>query len=258
MSAIIILWQREVIRYARDWVRILSSLFQPITFLVIFGFGFETTLFQGGNYGFNFLQFMYPGIIAINIMGIAVFSTFSTVWDREFGFLKEILVAPVSRTTIAIGKTTGAATIASAQALILLIIAPLLGIHLSAYAIVVLILLMLFLSFSLAGLGLLIASLLDSTERFGIIMQFIIFPLFFLSGAFFSLNSVPKWMAILSKVDPLTYGVDAFRQIMLRGQISSSSLSKVSLFPVSVDAIILIGISVLLTLLSVIAFNKRN
>ena len=129
LSAIYTIWEREIIRYWREKTRIVSTIVQPLMFLAIFGTGLRQTL-AGGRLGVDFLKFMYPGIIAMSVMGVAFFSTISTVWDREFGFLKEILVAPVSRTSIAIGKALGATTIASTQALILLILAPLIGVSL--------------------------------------------------------------------------------------------------------------------------------
>src|SRR4030042_5821762 len=122
-QAIQTIWKREIIRYLRDRARIFSTFAQPLMFLAIFGLGLRQTLAQG-NFGIDFLKFMYPGIIAMNVMGIAFFSTVSTVWDREFGFLKEILVAPVSRTSIVLGKAFGATTVAATQALLLLVIAP--------------------------------------------------------------------------------------------------------------------------------------
>jgi ABC-2 type transport system permease protein len=256
MKSIVVLWQREVVRYGRDWVRVISSAVQPLTFLVIFGFGFQSTLSKAG-FGIGFLQFMYPGIIAMNIMGVAMFSTISTVWDREFGFLKEILVAPVSRTSIALGKTLGATTISAVTALILLVIAPFLGIHLSWYLVVFLFLMMVLLAFTISGFGLLVASLMDSTERFGIVMQFIVFPMFFLSGAFFPLTSVPHWMAAIARFDPLAYGVDAMRQIMLRGQENAATLNQISLFPIHIDVLFLVGISLALLTIAVVVFNKR-
>lgn len=142
IQAIFTIWQRELIRYVRGKTRIISTLFQPLMFLFIFGMGLRQTLAQG-NFGVDFIQFMYPGIIAMSVMGVAFFSTVSTVWDREFGFLKEILVAPVSRTAIALGKALGATTIAAIQGLILLILAPLIGVNIHLAVIPLLFLLIL-------------------------------------------------------------------------------------------------------------------
>lgn len=257
IQTIITIWQREAIRYLRDKTRIFSTLFQPLMFLFIFGSGLRQTL-ATGNFGIDFIKFMYPGIIAMSVMGVAFFSTISTVWDREFGFLKEILVAPVSRTAIAIGKTLGAATIASLQALILLVLAPFIGIELHLPVIPYLFIFMILLSFAISGMGLLIASLMKTMESFGLLMQVLVFPMFFLSGAFFPLTAVPQWMSILSRINPLTYGVDAFRQILLNHEVAQATIQKIIIYPVHIDALFLIIFSAIMISLAVLAFNKEN
>ena len=183
-GAIAIIWEREIIRYWRDKARIATTLFQPLMFLIIFGLGLRQPL-ASGNFGIDFIQFMYPGIIALSVMGVAFFSTVSTVWDREFGFLKEILVAPVSRSSIAIGKTLGATTIASMQALFLLILGPIIGVPIHPLVLPQLLFFMLLLAFAVSGLGLLIASVMKTMESFGLVMQLLVFPMLFVSGAFF-------------------------------------------------------------------------
>jgi ABC-2 type transport system permease protein len=256
-SAIYTIWEREIIRYWRDKTRIVSTIVQPLVFLVIFGTGLRQVL-AGGSLGIDFLKFMYPGIIAMNVMGVAFFSTISTVWDREFGFLKEILVAPISRTSIAVGKTLGATTVASTQALLLLILAPIIGISLHLGEIPHLIIFMLILAFAISGMGLLIASLMKTLESFGLLMQLLVFPMFFLSGAFFPLTSVPVWMKIISMINPLTYGVDALRGIILAGQINPVEIPKIILHSQPVNAMYLIFFSVVMISAAVVAFNKRN
>lgn len=257
LSAIYTIWEREIIRYWREKTRIVSTIVQPLMFLAIFGAGLRQTL-AGGGLGVDFVKFMYPGIIAMSVMGVAFFSTISTVWDREFGFLKEILVAPVSRTSIAIGKALGATTIASTQALILLILAPLIGVSLHLAIIPSLFVVMIILAFAISGMGLLIASLMKSLESFGLLMQLLVFPMFFLSGAFFPLTAVPGWMRALSMIDPLTYGVDAMRDIMLRSQLAPAELAKIILHSPSVNVVYLIAFSVIMISAAVVAFNRRN
>lgn len=256
VRSIFTIWQREIVRYWRDKTRIVSTFFQPLMFLLIFGSGLKQTL-AAGNFGVDFVQFMYPGIIAMNVMGVAFFSTISTVWDREFGFLKEILVAPVSRVAVALGKSLGATTIASLQALILLILAPFIDVKIELNMIPQLIVFMALVALAVSGLGLLISSLMKTTESFGLLMQILIFPMFFLSGAFFPLTDVPKWMEILSKINPLTYGVDALRQVLLSGQVPQAVLDRLALFDVSANAIFLLGFSLLMTVAAVVAFNKK-
>lgn len=255
--AVYTIWKRENIRYIRDRARIFSTLLQPLMFLVIFGVGLGGTLTRD-NFGIDFMKFMYPGIIAMNVMGIAFFSTISTVWDREFGFLKEILVAPISRTSIVMGKIFGAVTAASTQALLLLFLAPFMRLELNLVIVVKLFLLMMLLAFAIAGLGLLIATLMKTTESFSIIMQILFFPMFFLSGAFFPLTNVPLWMTVLARFNPLTYGVDAIRRIILSAEIPAQLAQKLFLYPLRIDISVLLIFSVVMVSLAALAFNKRS
>lgn len=257
LMAVVTIWEREIIRYSRDLPRIFSTLFQPLMFLVIFGSGLSKPL-AGANLGVDFIKFMYPGIIAMNVMGIAFFSSISTVWDREFGFLKEILVAPVSRKAIVLGKAFGATTVASTQALILLVIAPLIGIKINFWMVLGLFLSFLLLSFAISGMSLVIASFMKTMESFGVLMQVFIFPMFFLSGAFFPLNSAPDWMKILSKIDPLTYGVDIARQIILAGQLEEAAIKQMSLFPIQIDVLFLVIFSLIMISISSWAFGRKE
>lgn len=257
LRTIFTIWQRELIRYVRDKTRIISTILQPLMFLAIFGSGLRDTLAQG-NFGIDFMQFMYPGIIAMSVMGVAFFSTISTVWDREFGFLKEILVSPTSRTAVAIGKTLGATTIASTQALILLAIAPVLDISLSWSMVPALLFFMVLLAFTISSLGLLIASLMRTTESFGLLMQLLIFPMFFVSGAFFPLTAIPVWLEWIAKVNPLSYGVDAIRQVILGSQVPEVLLEQLSLYSTYTDALFLLGFSAVTILAAVVAFNKKS
>jgi ABC-2 type transport system permease protein len=257
LLALATIWQREVIRYVRDRTRVVSTLIQPVIFLFVFGTGLAETL-ASGNLGVDYIVFMYPGTIAMTIMGVGFFATISTVWDRQFGFLKEILVAPIPRTAIALGKTAGAATMASVQGLILLAMAPVIGVALHAGHIPLLIAYMLMLSFAVTGLGLFVASMMKTTESFGLLVQMLIFPMFFLSGAFFPLTAVPTWMAVLSYSNPLTYGVDAFRQVILTGDIPAETAARIFLFPLHIDGLFLLGFSAFMVLAAVIAFNRRD
>ncbi|MFH1711606.1 MAG: ABC transporter permease [Patescibacteria group bacterium] len=257
LQTIYTIWQRELIRYIRDKTRIFSSLLQPLMFLAIFGVGLESAL-SATDVGFDYVQFMFPGIIAMSVMGVAFFSTVSTVWDREFGFLKEILVAPVPRTAIALGKTLGATTIAAIQAMILFILSPFIGLKISLTALPGLFLIIILLAFAISGLGLFIASRMRTTESFGLLMQVLIFPMFFLSGAFFPLTSVPTWMSIIAHLNPLTYGVDAMRQIVLAKQVTSEVLSGIAVYSISTDTLFLLGFSVVMVTFAVLAFNHRG
>jgi len=186
----------------------------PLLFLVIFGAGFNRII-GTMTPGIDFIQFMYPGIIAMTVLMNSVMSGLSVVWDREFGFLKVILVAPLGRSGIVLGKALGSATVAVMQGIIMLVLAPILGVSISPMLVIKLVPLLIVLSVSLSGLGILVASRMRSQQGFQIIVQVIIFPLIFLSGIFFPVNNVPTWLEVISKMNPLTYGVDAIRQLFL-------------------------------------------
>lgn len=210
---------RELLRFLTERSRLFSSIFMPLVFFAIFGAGFNNII---GNLspGIDFIKFVYPGIIAQSVLQSSIFSGISIVWDREFGFLKEILVAPLGRSGIVLGKVLGSAAIALMQAIIMLILAPFIKISLTPLMIAQLIPVLILISISLSGLGVLIASRMRSQQGFQVVIQIIIFPMMFLSGIFFPVNNVPTWMEVISKINPVTYGVDAIRQIFLGSSIS--------------------------------------
>jgi ABC-2 type transport system permease protein len=211
---------RELLRFVQERSRIFSSFAMPLLFLVIFGAGFNRII-GAMTPGVDYIQFMYPGIIAITVLMSSVMSGLSIVWDREFGFLKEILVAPLGRSGIVLGKAAGSATVAVIQGIVMLVLAPFLGVSLSPLMVVQLIPMLIIISLSLSGLGVLIASRMRSQQGFQIIVQVIVMPIIFLSGVFFPVNNVPTWMEVISKINPLTYGVDAIRQLFL-GQANNA------------------------------------
>jgi ABC-2 type transport system permease protein len=214
---------REILRYVTERSRIVSSLMMPLLLLVVFGAGF-TNVIGGMAPGIDYIQFMYPGIIAITVLTTSLFAGISVVWDREYGFLREILVAPISRTGIVLGKAFGATLQASVQVALMLLLAPLLGVTLNLEILLGLIPMIIILSLGLAGLGIMLASFMRSQQGFQTMMQMIIFPLIFLAGVFFPVNNVPVWMEVISKVNPLTYGVDAIRQVFLGPEASAVGL----------------------------------
>ena len=205
---------REMLRFISERSRIVSSLAFPLLFLVIFGAGFGNVI-GSLSPGVNFLQFMYPGVVAMTVLTSSLFAGVSVVWDREFGFLKEILVAPIGRTGIVLGKAIGATITALLQVLIMLVLAPILGVPLTPQIILELVPMVIILSLGLSGLGILLATFMTSQQGFQLLMQLLIFPLIFLAGVFFPVDSVPLWMEIASKANPVTYGVDAIRQVFL-------------------------------------------
>lgn len=210
MSAIYILWLRQIKRYYRSKSRIIGSLAQPLLFLVALGFGFGP-IYQKAGEG-NYLQFLTPGIISMSVLFTSLFSGIEIIWDRQFGFLKETLVASISRLEIMIGRTLGGATVATFQGFIVLLISLFFGFKpQSINGIFLATLFMVLIAFLFTALGTIIASLLEDMQGFQLIMNFLVMPMFFLSGALFPLEKVPPKLALLAKLDPLSYGVDGLR-----------------------------------------------
>lgn len=208
------LWYREVLRYWREKSRILSSLILPLLWLVIFGSGLRGLQLPGT---LTYQTYIFPGILGMTLLFTSVFSGVSVIWDREFGFLKEILVAPVSRPTIVVGKALGSGTSALIQGALLLPLSYLVGVHLSPISFLLLLPIMVLIAIGLVSVGLLIASLMTSMEGFNFIMSLVIMPMFFTSGALFPLTSAPAWLRYLSYINPLTYGVDMLRWATFSG-----------------------------------------
>ena len=212
---------RELLRFVADRSRMISSFMFPLIFLVVFGAGFSRIVgrLEGD---VNFIQFIYPGIIAMTVVMSSLFAGTSVVVDREYGFLKEVLVAPLSRVGIILGKALGGSLTALIQGTIMLAIAPLVGLSISPLLVLQLLPPLLVLSLSLSGLGILMATRMRSQQGFQFLMQLMVFPLIFLSGVFFPVQGVPTWLQIVAKFNPLTYGVDAIRQIFLGPRASGS------------------------------------
>jgi ABC-2 type transport system permease protein len=213
MQTIYILWLRQVKRYFRSKPRIVGSLGQPLLFLVALGFGFGPIYQQAG--GGSYLQFLTPGIIAMTVLFAAMFSGIETIWDRQFGFLKETLVAPVSRLNIMFGKTLGGATIAVLQGLVVLFISLFIGFRPYLQFLPLALVFMILIALLFTALGTAIASKLEDMHAFQLIMNFLIMPIFFLSGALFPLNNLPKAINWVIKINPLTYGVEGLRSSLL-------------------------------------------
>jgi len=209
MNTIYILWLRQVKRYLRSKSRIIASLGQPLLFLVAMGFGFGP-IFQKAGQG-NYIQFLAPGIIAMTILFTSTFSGIEVVFDRQFGFLKETLVAPVSRFSIMFGRTLGGATVAVIQGIIILLLSLLVGFKPHLFGVIVAFPIMFLVAMLFTAFGTAIASKMNDMHGFQLIMNFLVMPLFFLSGAFFPLNDLPKALSIITRIDPLTYGVDGLR-----------------------------------------------
>jgi ABC-2 type transport system permease protein len=206
-----IVWRRELIRFRTDRLRAITALIQPVLFLFVLGTGLSSL--AGGNMppGISFKTFIYPGVLAMSVLFTAIFSAASIVWDREFGFLREILVAPVSRASIVIGKCLGGATIATFQGIIFLILAGFAGVPYNPVLIIVLIGELLLLSFTLTAFGVMMAARIKQFQAFMALTQMLVMPLFFLSGALYPLSGLPAWLSVLTRIDPLTYIVGPMR-----------------------------------------------
>lgn len=252
------IWYRDVLRYVRDRARLVTSLAQPLLFLFVFGDGLSSAMTNLGGGRLDFKQFMFPGILGMTVLFTSIFSAVSIVWDREFGFFKEVMVAPVSRVAVALGKVAGGSTIAMFQGAIILVLAPFIGIHMTFGQIVVLLALMLLLAGVMTSLGILIAARQRTMEGFQMIMNFLLMPMFFLSGAFFPLNNVPLWMEWLSKVDPVTYGVDPLRQVILRESVPAMVLEMIRLHPIRTDVLIMLGFGLAFIVPAVWLFSRQD
>jgi len=210
MEAIYIMWLRQIKRFFRNRPRLISSLGQPMLFLIALGFGLGP-IFQRAGQG-SYLQFLAPGVIAMSILFTAIFTGIEVIWDRQFGFLKETLVVPVSRLELMIGKTLGGATVAIFQGLLVLLITLLAGFRpTSLFSTPTAIFFMFLLAIVFTALGVVIASLLEDMHAFQLVMNFLIMPLYFLSGAIFPLEGVPRALLTAVKLDPMSYGVDGLR-----------------------------------------------
>lgn len=245
MGAIYMMWLRQLKKYWRSKPRMIGSLGQPILFLLALGFGLGPIFENAG--GGNYVNFLAPGIIAMSILFTAMFSGIEVIWDRQFGFLKETLVAPVSRWKIMLGRTLGGATVSTIQGIIVLAITFLIGFRPQSMPHLFLaFVFMFFIAFLFTALGTAVASRMTDMQAFPLIMNFLIMPIFFLSGALFPLNDLPKAISIITNINPLSYGVDALR----------FALTGVSHFPVVFDVSILISATIIIGALGTWMFSK--
>jgi ABC-2 type transport system permease protein len=219
LNGVYIIWLRDVRKFFRDKPRMIGATVQPALYLLILGTGLSRSApaagLQSSSSGPGYLHFIFPGILAMTLLFTSVFSAISIVWDREVGFLKEVMVAPISRWSVAMGKTLGGSTVSMFQGCLMLVFAPIIHLNLSMAAILKLIPAMFFISFILSAMGIVIASRMKSMQGFTLITNFIMLPMFFLSGAMFSTQNLPLWMDRLTRLDPLTYGVEILRIITI-------------------------------------------
>ena len=213
LRAMKIVWRRELIRFRNDRIRIVTALIQPLLFLFVLGSGLQQ-LSAASTHGVDLKTFIYPGILCIAVMFTAMFSAASIVWDREFGFMREMMVAPIRRSSIVLGKCMGGATVASLQGVILICLAWAVHVPYSFSLVFGIFALQLLLAFALSALGLMVAVRIKQMTAFMGVMQMVVMPMFFISGALFPVAGLPAWLAFLNRIDPLTYAVDPMRRLV--------------------------------------------
>lgn len=245
MKTIYILWLRQIKRHLRSKSRIVGSLAQPLLFLLSLGYGLGHVFSQAGQG--NYLNFLAPGIIGMTIIFSSVFAGTEIIWDRQFGFLKETLVAPVSRFNIMLGRTLGGATVATMQGIIVIFLAILVGFRpVSFLAIIPTIFLMILVAMLFTALGTMIGSFIEDMQGFQLIVNFLVMPLFFLSGAIFPLDGLPTAISVIASLDPLSYGIDAFRILLIN----------VGHYGLSLDILVLSAVTLLFVALGGYFFSK--
>jgi ABC-2 type transport system permease protein len=229
LRAIKIVWQREMIRFSRDRMRMVTSLLQPLLFLFVLGSG-QSRLASAGTHGVDLRTFVYPGVLAMAVMFTAIFSAASIVWDREFGFLREMLVAPVRRGSIVLGKCFGGATVAGFQGLIVIAMAGLVHVPYAPAMLLEVFALQLLLAFSITAFGVMAAARINQMQSFMALTQMLVMPMFFISGALFPVAGLPRWLELLNRIDPLTYAVDPMRRAVF-AHLDISAAARATLDP---------------------------
>ena len=213
LRAVKIVWQRELIRFSKDKLRIVTALVQPVLFLFVLGTGLSR-LASAGTHGVDLRTFVYPGVLCMAVLFTAMFSAASLVWDREFGFLREMMVAPVRRSSLVLGKCLGGATVASFQGIIVISLAGLVGVPYDPVLIVEIVLLQIILAFAITAFGVMVAARIKQIQSFMAITQMVMMPMYFLSGAIFPVAGLPAWLTVLNRLDPMTYAVDPMRRLV--------------------------------------------
>lgn len=256
MQALATIFRREMLNVWRDKLRLVGSLIQPILFFLILGNGLAPALGQMVG-GIDFKKFVFPGIIGMSILFSSVFYGITVVWDREFGFLKEILAAPVRRYVVALGKILAGATISTIQGTIVLMFVPLLAdVSLSLTMVIKLVPLFFLLALVTTSIGITLGAVIKSIQAFQVVILVLVLPMYFMSGAFFPLKNVPTWMEVLSKIDPLTYGIDPIRQIGLSTTLRSHAIQALAIHTVGFDIMMLFIFGAILAGAAIVIFNR--
>jgi len=245
------LWWREIVRFYRQRSRVVGVIASPLLFWVVIGSGFGTSFRSRGVGGQHYLDYFFPGALIMIVLFTAIFTMMSVIEDRKEGFLLSVLVAPVSRSVIVLGKVLGGATLATLQGLIFLIFAPFLGIHFTALNLLVTVAVIFLVAFSLTALGFIIAWPMDSTGGFHAVINLFLIPLWILSGSMFPLAGASMWIRALMRINPLTYGTDALRMLLYRGSPASE-------LPLNMNLVVLGGFAVVMFGLCFFVANRRT
>jgi ABC-2 type transport system permease protein len=251
-NAIYVIVAREFKKFVRERSRLFSAIARPLLWLFIVGAGISRLVPR--DTGVPYTQFIFPGIIGMTILFSSIFSSISIIWDKEFGFMKEILVAPVSRLSIVIGKALSGTIVSTMQAVIILALFPIIGFKLGILQIVGVILISTSISFSISSFGIVLATFYESYESFSVIMNFIIMPMFFLSGAMYPVKLLPEILRIASKINPLTYGIDAIKHAVFPFETGKMSPD----FPFIIDIMVIILTSIIFVIIAGKSFERRG
>ncbi len=252
LNGIYVISLRELKKFFRQKTRFVGTLVRPFLWLIILGLGLNSII---ATRGISYQNFIFPGIIGMTLLFTSIFSSVSIIWDREFGFLKEILVSPVSRLAIALGKALAGSFQALLQGSILLVFAPLLGIQLSVGIILQALVVMFLVSLGLTSMGIILATFMESFEGFNMVMNFLVMPMFFLSGAMFPVSNLPQWLKWLVRLNPLTYGVDALKNLFFPHIVNSPMKAE---FALGYDLFLVILFMGAMLMIAMLAFRKRS
>ena len=266
LRAVRVVWTRELIRFAQDRMRIVTSLIQPVLYLFVLGSGLSALTGTSANGSVSLRTFMFPGVLALSVLFTAMFSAASIVWDREFGFMREMLVAPVSRSAIVLGKCLGGASVSALQGVILIALAGFNGVPYDPVLILELVALLMILAFAMTAFGVMAAARIRSIQSFMGLTQLILMPMFFLSGALYPLANLPGWLVVLTRVNPLTYAVDPLRRAVFdhvdAGPLASRFGGGVTwggwTVPAALEVAVVVGLGGLMLLAAMVQFRRAD
>ena len=256
VRAALMIWRRDIIRLFRMPTRLISGVAQPVLFLFVLGAGLEGAIGNRGAAGVDYQQYLFPGILSMSVLTSALFSAMAIVWDREFGFMREMMVAPISRTSLVIGKALGGGSVSVIQGIVLVALAPIVGVSFTVSSFFQMLGFLLLLAFSLTALGIVIGSRMQRMESFQMVMALVMQPMLFLSGAIFPLVSLPDWLGVITRLNPATYPVDAIRRVVLPKTAELDVLGWT--VPLWADALITLGFGAAMLLLAVKMFDRTE